>query len=107
MEFPPFFVKLLLLELAVLGAVIYSALAVKPQRPGWPRFLSAIPAFVVFGLSPMLVQEVSGIRWMLKPSEREWDQLNKPAARRVSVRAARKLTRAHVDATAREAWRTQ
>jgi hypothetical protein len=62
MDFPPFLTRLLQLELAVIGAVVYSTLVVKPRSPGWARFLASLPAFVVLGVSPMLVQEVSGMR---------------------------------------------
>ncbi|GFR44068.1 hypothetical protein Agub_g5163 [Astrephomene gubernaculifera] len=41
----------------VSAALVYCVLAVRPRQPGLPRLLASLPAFIVFGLSPVYVRE--------------------------------------------------
>ncbi|EFJ41478.1 hypothetical protein VOLCADRAFT_98536 [Volvox carteri f. nagariensis] len=49
--------RLLKLHGFILVALVYCVVVVRPLRPGLPRLLASVPAFLVFSLCPLLVKD--------------------------------------------------
>ncbi len=60
LELPLLLYRVAQVNAIVMATLLYCVLVVKPRRPGMQRFMASIPAFIAFGITPVLVKEVRG-----------------------------------------------